>query len=67
MVEEIILQYIQSCNATDVNIGAPASGGESVDVSSLIPLVSLRLAPSVDNNLIGAVGERTSLTECNLN
>ena len=52
--------YPNVANATTVNIGAPASGGESVDVSSLIPLVSLRLAPSVDNNLIGAVGDQAA-------
>ena len=53
-------------NATAVNIGAPASGGDTVDVSSLIPLVSLRLAPSVDNNLIGAVGERDIINRMQL-
>ena len=53
-------------NSTAVNIGAPASGGENVDVSSLIPLVSLRLAPSVDNNLIGAVGERDIINRMQL-
>ena len=53
-------------NTTTVNIGAPASGGDSVDVSSLIPLVSLRLAPSVDNNLIGAVGERDVINRMQL-
>ena len=58
--------YPTVANATAVNIGAPASGGENVDVSSLIPLVSLRLAPSVDNNLIGAVGERDIINRMQL-
>ena len=54
-------------NATAVSIGAPSSGSEGVvDVSSLIPLVSLRLAPSVDNNLIGAVGERDIINRMQL-
>ena len=58
--------YPNVANATTVNIGAPASGGDIVDVSSLIPLVSLRLAPSVDNNLIGAVGERDIINRMQL-
>lgn len=53
-------------NSTAVNIGAPVSGGETVDVSGLLPLVSLRLAPSVDNNLIGAVGERDIINRMQL-
>ena len=58
--------YPNVSTATAVNIGAPASGGDIVDVSSLIPLVSLRLAPSVDNNLIGAVGERDIINRMQL-
>ena len=58
--------YPNVSNSTVVNIGAPASGGEIVDVSSFIPLVSLRLAPSVDNNLIGAVGERDIINRMQL-
>ena len=58
--------YPNVLTATAVNIGAPASGGDIVDVSSLIPLVSLRLAPSVDNNLIGAVGERDIINRMQL-
>ena len=53
-------------NNTTVSIGAPATGGDPVDVSSLIPLVSLRLSPSVDNNLIGAVGERDIINRMQL-
>jgi hypothetical protein len=58
--------YPTVANATAVNIGAPTSGGDTVDVSSMIPLVSLRLAPSVDNNLIGAVGERDIINRMQL-
>ena len=58
--------YPNVSNSTTVNIGAPASGGETVDVSSFIPLVSLRLAPSVDNNLIGSVGERDIINRMQL-
>jgi len=53
-------------NSVLVNIGAPAVGGDNVDLTDLIPLVSLRLAPSVDNNLIGAVGERDIINRMQL-
>ena len=46
-------------SGTTVSIGAPSSGAsDDVDLNSLIPLISVRLAPSVDNNLIGELGER---------
>jgi len=45
-------------NATAVSIGAPSSGGVAVDLTKDIPLISIRLAPSVDNNLTGAIGQR---------
>ena len=45
-------------SATTVNIGAPTVGASGVDLTSLIPLISVRLAPSADNNLIGELGER---------
>ena len=51
---------------TTVNIGAPSSGAASADLTSQIPLVSLRLAPSCDNNLIGAVGERDIINRMQL-
>ena len=41
-----------------VSIGAPASGGETVDLQNEVPLISIRLAPSVDNNLTGTLGQR---------
>ena len=36
-------------NGTVVNIGAPAVGATGVDLTSNIPLISVRLAPSADN------------------
>jgi len=44
--------------ATTVNIGAQTVGVTGVDLTSNIPLISVRLAPSADNNLIGELGER---------
>jgi hypothetical protein len=41
-----------------VNIGAEVVGTTDIDLDSNIPLISIRLAPSVDNNLIGQLGER---------
>ena len=43
---------------TVVNIGAETVGVTGVDLTSNIPLISVRLAPSADNNLIGELGER---------
>tara|TARA_A100001201_G_scaffold99205_2_gene85360 strand:+ start:974 stop:5956 length:4983 start_codon:yes stop_codon:yes gene_type:complete len=54
-------------NATSVSIGAPSAGDSGgIDLTSLIPLVSLRLAPSVDNNLIGVLGERDIINRMQL-
>ena len=54
-------------SSTTVNIGAPASGGEAVNLGTqVIPLVSLRLAPSVDNNLTGDLGERDIINRMQL-
>ena len=33
-----------------VNIGVPASGGDEVNLQEQVPLISIRLAPSVDTN-----------------
>jgi len=55
-------------SGTVVNIGSPA-GGSSADLDLLkfdIPLVSIRLAPSVDNNLTGAVGQRDIINRMQL-
>ena len=54
-------------NSTAISIGSPAgSGDEAVDVSTLIPLISIRLAPSVDNGLIGALGQRDIINRMQL-
>tara|TARA_E500000318_G_scaffold43185_1_gene41132 strand:- start:4 stop:4671 length:4668 start_codon:yes stop_codon:yes gene_type:complete len=55
-------------SGTSVSIGAPASGetNTDVDLSSLIPLISIRLAPSADNNLIGELGERDIINRMQL-
>ena len=55
-------------SGTDVSVGAPASGGSDsdVDLNSLIPLISIRLAPSADNNLIGELGERDIINRMQL-
>ena len=45
-------------SGTTVNIGAPTVGASGVDLTSLIPLISVRLAPSADNNLIGELGRK---------
>ena len=45
-------------SAVAVSIGAPAAGGDTVDLQNEVPLISIRLAPSVDNNLTGALGQR---------
>ena len=52
--------------STVVNIGAPAGGGSDVDLTNSVPLISIRLAPSVDNNLSGAVGAREIINRMQL-
>ena len=55
-------------SGTTVSIGAPA-GGSSVDLNLLkspLPIVSIRLAPSVDNNLTGLLGERDIINRMQL-
>ena len=46
--------------------GAPASGGDDVDLQNEIPLISIRLAPSVDNNLTGSLGQREIINRMQL-
>jgi len=58
--------YPEISNGTAVNIGFPASGGEAVDLTKSIPLISIRLAPSVDNNLTGALGAREIINRMQL-
>ena len=56
-------------SGTVISVGSPpatSEGSEIVDVSTLIPLISIRLAPSVDNGLIGALGERDIINRMQL-
>lgn len=53
--------------ATSVSIGAEASGTSSVDLGNdLIPIISIRLAPSVDGSLVGALGQRDIINRMHL-
>ena len=61
--------YPTVASGTAVSLGAPASGGGDDDVNlgtDVIPLVSLRLAPSVDSNLSGNLGERDIINRMQL-
>ena len=57
-------------SSTALSLGAPPAGGDAGDVVNLgtdiIPLVSLRLAPSVDSNLSGNLGERDIINRMQL-
>jgi len=60
--------YPTVASGTVVSIGAP-SAGSSTDLNLLkefVPIVSIRLAPSVDNNLSGALGERDIINRMQL-
>ena len=52
--------YSSVASGTSISIGAPAAGSnEDLELLvDLVPIVSIRLAPSVDNNLTGNVGDR---------
>lgn len=58
--------YPSVASATTVNIGAASAGDVAVDLTSDIPLISIRLAPSADNNLIGQLGERDIINRMQL-
>lgn len=58
--------YPNIVTGTSISIGAPASGTNTIDLTGLIPLISIRLAPSVDNNLIGSLGERDIINRMQL-
>ena len=45
-------------NSTVYTVGENAFGNGAVDLTRPIPLVSIRLAPSVDSGLTGIIGER---------
>ena len=54
-------------SGTVVNIGEPASGGDTVNLgTAIIPLVTLRLAPSVDGGISGNLGERDIINRMQL-
>ena len=54
-------------SGTVVNIGAPATGGDTIDLGiSQIPLITIRLAPSVDSGLPGALGDREIINRMQL-
>lgn len=50
--------YPTIAGGTTVSIGAQVVGTTGIDLNSNIPLISVRLAPSADNNIIGNLGER---------
>lgn len=58
--------YPNVADATAVSIGAESAGTSDVDLTTKIPLISIRLAPSVDNNLIGELGERDIINRMQL-
>jgi hypothetical protein len=58
--------YPSVAAGTTVNIGAEVVGTTGVDLNSNIPLISIRLAPSADNNLIGELGERDIINRMQL-
>lgn len=51
---------------TIVNIGAPAGGTSDSELIEDIPLISIRLAPSVDNGITGIIGERDIINRMQL-
>ena len=53
-------------SAVAVSVGAPAAGGDEIDLTDRVPLISIRLAPSVDNNLTGALGAREIINRMQL-
>ena len=56
-------------SAVSLSLGVPAAGGndETVNLGTdTIPLVSLRLAPSVDSNISGNLGERDIINRMQL-
>ena len=57
-----------SVNAgTTVSLGASAAGTSDVDLgTALIPLISIRLAPSVDGGLSGTLGQRDIINRMQL-
>lgn len=60
-------QYPSVPNGTAVSIGAPSAGAEASNVlEQEIPLISIRLAPSVDNGITGDLGARDIINRMQL-
>ena len=51
-----------------ISIGAPTGGATAseIELTDAIPLISIRLAPSVDNNLTGSLGAREIINRMQL-
>ena len=58
--------YPTVSSGEEVFIGAPSSGGDLVNLQEEVPLISIRLAPSVDNNLTGSLGQREIINRMQL-
>ena len=58
--------YPTVANLEEVFVGAPSSGGDLVNLQEEVPLISIRLAPSVDNNLTGSLGQREIINRMQL-
>ena len=59
--------YPSVTSGTVVNIGEPATGGDGLNLgTATIPLVTLRLAPSVDGGVSGNLGERDIINRMQL-
>lgn len=59
--------YPQVGSSVSVSLGSLPGGGEQVNLgTATIPLVSLRLSPSVDGNLSGALGARDIINRMQL-
>jgi hypothetical protein len=61
------INYPSVATSTAVSIGAPASGGDDTEtLQNKIPLISIRLAPSVDNSITGNLGARDIINRMQL-
>ena len=58
--------FTQIASGKTLTIGEGAFGNGAVDLTRPIPLISIRLAPSVDSGLTGKVGEREIINRMQL-
>ena len=59
--------YPNVASGTEVSIGAPSAGGDDTEtLQNFIPLISIRLAPSVDNSITGNLGARDIINRMQL-